>query len=254
MSELNQDSIEQSLLNAPLHPLEWTLGRACLKLTGSQVYGLENIPEDEAFVLALTHHNSWDAIAAGTVLPKERAVSFMAKSDFFESRIPFLAGLKSDFWLNSGAFPVNRGAQDLNAVKMGVHLLNAGQVVAIAPESGTLKGYTVNSLSSGASLMTGIANVKKLPVAIAGRQDLFAFMPRKLVTFIGEALPAPDLNEEERDINSTSDWRDLSPELRAYVRSDRKKLKKILQSLFDMAIDEYNKSRPKRPIAEKPRY
>lgn len=252
MTKLGERISDSWIEHAPLYPLEWLLGSAAMKLMGSEVYGKHHIPVDDPFVLALTHHDSWDAVGAGAVLPFRRQLRFMGKSQFFTSNIStdsssrilnstadiassVVSKAKSAFWYGSGAFPVDRESQDFGVINKAVKLLNSGNVVGIAPEGYIHKGYEVTDLNPGAFLIALAANVKILPVAIAGRQDLPAYIPRRLVTVIGEPIAEANLPENIRDISGFKSWHDLSKELIHQVKTAKIQTKHELQELLDQA-------------------
>lgn len=90
------------------------------------VTGKENIPESGAFILACNHVYSADPVIL--TLCSGRECHFMAKSEFFESKLigAFLSSLN--------AFPVRRGLSNSLAFNYARELLADGEVVGIFPE------------------------------------------------------------------------------------------------------------------------
>lgn len=94
----------------------------------------------------------------------KRQVRFMAKKELFS--IPFIG------WLirTMGAFPVDRAAMDVSAVKKGIKLLESGEMVGIFPQGTRCDGVhpatTEGLIHGGLGLIALRAKATILPVAI----------------------------------------------------------------------------------------
>lgn len=131
--------------------------------------GLENVPKEEPLIVCCNHISLLDMFLFASPMP--RKVYFMAKKELFS--IPLLNIIIKGL----GAFPVNRGHGDLNAVKTTLQLLSEGKAVGIFPEGTRSKkskgrvrpksGAIVFALESGAPI---------LPVGIFGNYRVFSKM------------------------------------------------------------------------------
>ena len=84
-----------------------------------KVSGLENIPEKGGFIMAANHNSALDVIYVEYKL--KRRVRWMAKAELFKNK------LVGWFLKKLGAFPVKRGAVDINAAKTVFELLKGGE-------------------------------------------------------------------------------------------------------------------------------
>src|ERR687888_1540888 len=88
--------------------------------------GIDNLPEG-GFVLAANHTSNFDPWPLGLPLFPQRWLRFMAKSELYWW--PLGAVLDA-----AGAFPVERGRGDVEAIDKAVELVRAGEVVVMFPE------------------------------------------------------------------------------------------------------------------------
>ena len=124
------------------------------------VKGLENLPRNGALLIA-NHSSNWDPILLGTALPRDYRLRVMAKEELF--RYPVVS------WLIrvGGAFPVNRGGADIQAVKTAMQSIRDGQNLLIFPEGTRVKKpgqVTMIGVRTGAVFM---------PVFLDGKKRLF---------------------------------------------------------------------------------
>src|SRR5262249_48868522 len=131
--------------------------------------GLENLPEEGGFVLGANHTSNFDPWPLGFPLWPGRQLHFMAKVELFNPILgpPLRAG---------GAFPVNRGRSDVQAVETAVRLCREGKVVAMFPEGtrkskGLVKKFE-HRPRSGAARIAIAAGVPLVPAAIKGTERL----------------------------------------------------------------------------------
>lgn len=96
------------------------------------VKGLENLPRNGALLIA-NHSSNWDPILLATALPRDYRLRVMAKEELF--RYPVVS------WLIrvGGAFPVNRGGADIQAVKTAMQSIRDGQNLLIFPEGTVIR-------------------------------------------------------------------------------------------------------------------
>lgn len=132
-----------------------------------RVKGLENLPADRTVVLCPNHAHAVDPVAICFALPRAWPVRIMAKKELFD--IPFLR------WLirKLGAFPVDRGGSDLNAVKLAIKAVRSGENLLVFPE-GTRVEHEGDVQPKGGVVMIALRTGAPLvPVYVGGPKRLF---------------------------------------------------------------------------------
>jgi len=153
--------------------------------------GLENLPAG-GYVLAANHTSNFDPWPLAMPLYPRRQVRFMAKSELFNPVFkPIL--------LAGGAFPVRRGAADLEAINRAVELVREGEIVVMFPE-GTRrsKGFRKTreaKAHTGAARIALTADAPLVPAAIKGTDRLTRLGPLRVA--YGPPIPVEDLRGME---------------------------------------------------------
>jgi len=148
---------------------------------------MENLPQDQGFVLAANHTSNFDPWPLGLPLWPRRQLRFMAKSELFN---PILAPILRA----GGAFRVRRGEGDVEAMRTAVELVQSGEIVVMFPEGtrqkkGLLK-RRVPRPHTGAARIALTSRAPLVPAAIAGADRLLRLGPLRVA--YGEPL---DLSE-----------------------------------------------------------
>jgi 1-acyl-sn-glycerol-3-phosphate acyltransferase len=131
-----------------------------------KIIGLENIPKEGAFILAVNHMSNADPPFIGTFA--ERMVCYMAKEELFKNPI-FAAALR-----NLNVFPVKRGAADKGAIKNAIKILKSGKVLGIFPEGTRSKTGRIGKAESGVSLIAAMTKAPIIPAAIVNTDKIFS--------------------------------------------------------------------------------
>lgn len=154
-----------------MNPLMWDTGRALLRpifTFGKRVRrsGAEKIPPDGPVLIVCNHLSLWDPPLVGASA-RPRRVHFMAKSELFRLR-PF-------GWLISqvGAFPVQRGGVDRDAIRTARELLRSGEAMVMFPEGTRSLSGNLRPFFPGAALMAFEPGVRVVPAAVWGSQRRF---------------------------------------------------------------------------------
>jgi 1-acyl-sn-glycerol-3-phosphate acyltransferase len=138
-----------------------------MAFTRMSIVGREHLPPTGAYVLAPVHRSYVDTPIAACVTT--RRLRFMGKKEMWKYR--------SFGWLFSalGAFPVDRGTADREALNRCIDVLAAGEPLVLFPEGERKDGPEIHPLFDGAAYVAARAGVPIVPVGIAGSA---AVMPR----------------------------------------------------------------------------
>lgn len=126
------------------------------------IEGRENIPASGPFVLSPVHRSNIDTPLAACVTT--RRMRFMGKKEMWK------IGSIGKIFTALGAFPVNRGAADREALRMCIDVLQAGEPLVLFPEGTRRSGPVVEDLFDGAAYVATKANVPIIPVGIGGSE------------------------------------------------------------------------------------
>ena len=151
----------------PFFPLIFTVAKwICRLLHPVTVQGLENLPRHGALLVA-NHASNWDPLVLATALPMDYRLRVMGKEELF--RNPILA------WVIrvGGAFPVNRGGADIQAVKTAIQSLKQGWNLLIFPEGTRVKNPGQAEVKGGAAMMAIRSGVDMVPMFIDTKKRLF---------------------------------------------------------------------------------
>ncbi len=162
-----------------------------------KIEGREKIPLKGGVVLTVNHLSQWDLTFIYNLMP--RSGFFMTKHEYFD--VPFLGG----FVKLLGAFPVNRGKYDRQALQHAIDLLKAGKLLIVFPEGTRSKNGELHAGHSGAALLAAQAGATVVPVAITGTEKITRLKeygpdgkkikPRVLVK-VGEPYKLPETDEQ----------------------------------------------------------
>ncbi|KGR91778.1 acyl-phosphate glycerol 3-phosphate acyltransferase [Ureibacillus massiliensis 4400831 = CIP 108448 = CCUG 49529] len=155
-----------------LYNLGANLVNAFLTINGAKakVYGKENLPKDEGFIVACTHNGYVDILNLGvSIYP--RPVHFMAKKQLFDMKV--LGPLVK----NLNAFPVDRENPGPSVIKIPRQLIKEGKIVGIFP-SGT-RSTENTELKQGAITIAQLSKGKIVPAAYIGPRNVKEVLKRK---------------------------------------------------------------------------
>lgn len=182
--------------------------------------GLDNVPRTGPFVLAPVHRSFIDFGLVSAVT--RRRLGYMGKESLWRSK------LLGSFITMLGAYPVNRGAPDREALRRTLHILETGEPLVLFPEGTRRAGPVIEHLHEGAAFVASRAGVPLVPVGIGGSERALPKgkrLPRpvRIHVIVGPPLDPPALAEGARH-----------PSRRA-VKELTVQLQGVLQDLFDRA-------------------
>ncbi len=182
--------------------------------------GLENVPRTGPFVLAPVHRSFVDFGLVSAVT--RRRMGYMGKESLWKSKAfgAFITML--------GAYPVNRGAPDREALRRTLNVLEKGDPLVLFPEGTRRAGPVIEHLHQGAAFVASRAGVPLVPVGIGGSEQALPKgkrLPRqvKIHVIVGQPILPPPIAEGARH-----------PSRRA-VQELTVQLQAVLQDLFDRA-------------------
>lgn len=107
--------------------------------------GLENLPAEGALLLCCNHISLLDPVLVACAM--RRPISFIAKRELFKTR------LGKWFFEKLGMVSVDRGASDLQAMRVCLGVLNEGGALGIFPQGHRYRNDEKHELQTGAAMM-----------------------------------------------------------------------------------------------------
>ncbi len=145
-----------------------------------RVRGLERLPTGGA-VLCANHVSAADPVLIAVALPKDAGLRFMAKKELFGNR------LVGWFLRKCGAFPVNRGENDMSAIKTALKCLQSGEKLMIFPEGTRVDHEGDTEAKGGAIMLSTRTGVPLVPVYCGEKKK---FLRRSTIVFGEPYIPA----------------------------------------------------------------
>lgn len=168
-----------NFLRAVLGPIVRFLFR--VKITGA-----ENIPDRGGFLLCSNHIAKRDVLMIAACCP--RPIKFIAKKELFA--IPVLSSLIKSL----GAIAINRGGNDIAAIRSAIELVKNDDVVAIFPQGHRYPKVNPaeTPIRNGAGLIAFRSKAPMLPVCIKTKAVKYRLFRRVEVIF-GEPMSYSEL-------------------------------------------------------------
>jgi glycerol-3-phosphate dehydrogenase (NAD(P)+) len=148
--------------------------------------GREHLPRTGPLLLASNHRSFLDPFVIGTLV--RRPVYYMAKRELFEKRW--------QAWvLNAlGAFPVDRGAGDRDAMDTARAILQRGDCVVVFPEGTRVRPGPLGDPRRGVGRLALETGVPVAPVTVIGSDEVrrgWRIRSRKVRVRVGRPLLFP---------------------------------------------------------------
>jgi len=164
-----------------------------------RLYGMENIPEKGAFVLASNHQSFLDPVFCGCAV--RRLLFYMARDSLFENLFfgPLLRSVNT--------IPVKRGKADIAAMKMIIKKLREGKGVCLFPEGTRTSDGRIADFKPGFGLLCRRGQAAIVPVLIDGAFECWPrhkkiFSPGAVSVWYGKAIIAEQvMNMDDRELS-----------------------------------------------------
>ncbi len=151
--------------------------------------GMEHVPQDGPVIIASNHRSFMDPWVIGMML--RRPVYYVAKTELFRHRLAawFLSSL--------GAFPVDRGNGDRDAMDAARRILERGDVVVIFPEGTRTRPGALGPPKRGVGRLSLETGAPVVPVALIGTEAIrrgWRIRPHKVRIRAGRPLRYPQVD------------------------------------------------------------
>jgi 1-acyl-sn-glycerol-3-phosphate acyltransferase len=161
--------------------------RLCLRL---EDIGGEDLPRRGPLLLASNHRSFLDPFVIGVLM--KRPVYYVAKRELFQRRW--------QAWLlaSLGAFPIDRGAGDREAMATAKAILDRGDCVLIFPEGTRVRPGPLGSPRRGVGRLALETGAVVVPVAVIGTDEVrdgWRLRPRKVRVRFGRSARYPRTDE-----------------------------------------------------------
>jgi 1-acyl-sn-glycerol-3-phosphate acyltransferase len=178
-----------------VNPLAYWLVRAILQpffhiyFRMSRI-GREHIPASGPVILAANHRSFLDPFVIATM--SRRPLYYVAKKELFSH--PMMAWLLTAL----GAFPIDRGNGDQDAMATAREILARGEAVLIFPEGTRIRPGTLGDPRRGVGRLALESGAPVVPVAVIGTEAVrngWRFRPHKVRIRAGAPLTFPTVEQ-----------------------------------------------------------
>jgi glycerol-3-phosphate dehydrogenase (NAD(P)+) len=176
-----------------VNPVAYWIVRVTFQPTFQLYFGMrrrhrERIPATGPVILASNHRSFLDPFLIACLV--RRPVYFVAKRELFAH--PAIALILSAL----GAFPIDRGKQDAEAMATAEAILERGDCVVIFPEGTRVRPGPLGTPRRGVGRLALRSGAPVVPVAVIGTEDVrrgWVFRPRRVTLSCGLPLRFPRL-------------------------------------------------------------
>jgi 1-acyl-sn-glycerol-3-phosphate acyltransferase len=200
--QTNLGDFRDRAVNKGVNPLLYWVARIIL-VPFFRVYfrlegiGSEHLPRSGPLLLASNHRSFLDPFVIGAIA--RRPVYYVAKRELFKS------GPQAWFLNALGAFPIDRGAGDQDAMATAREILERGDCVVIFPEGTRVRPGPLGAPHSGVGRLALETGARVVPLAVIGTEDVrsgWRIRPRRVRIRCGPALRFPTVQAPSRALGA----------------------------------------------------
>lgn len=184
--------------------LRWGFNLFSALLSHREVKGLENLPPDGPYIMAINHLSYFDTPFAYGLLGSEKVTGWAAEK--YQWHPIFGPILRA-----AGGIFIQRGQVDRTAITDAVQWLNHCGIFAMAPEGTRSKTGSLARGKTGVAFLANEASVPIVPIGLTGTEktlQAWRQLRRPLFTMhIGKPFTLPAINPENRssDLRQNTD-------------------------------------------------
>jgi 1-acyl-sn-glycerol-3-phosphate acyltransferase len=155
----------------------------------------DRVPASGPIIFASNHRSFLDPFLIACLV--RRPVYFVAKRELFGH--PLVAWILGSL----GAFPVDRGANDAEAMETARAILARGDCVVIFPEGTRVRPGPIGTPRRGVGRLALQSGAPVVPVAVIGTEDVrhgVVFVPHRVTLSCGEPLRFPQADDPSPEL------------------------------------------------------
>src|SRR4051794_18987600 len=157
--------------------------------------GREHVPQEGPVIFAANHRSFLDPFVIGCMM--RRPIYYVAKKELFYNRL-------QGWFLNSlGAFPIDRGTGDADAMATAREILERGDCVLIFPEGTRIRPGGLGRPKRGVGRLALETGAPVVPVAVIGTEAVrrgWRIRPHKVRVRAGRPLTFPVVDKPSPEL------------------------------------------------------
>ncbi len=156
-------------------------------ILAAKAQGKENIPKEGGYIICSNHIAVRDVLVIAATCPRQ--VKFVAKKELFS--IPILRGIIKSL----GAVKLDRGGNDVAALRKSVELIEGGDLVSIFPQGHRCPSVdpSTTEIKNGAGMLAYRSGCDVLPVFIKTKKNKYGIF-RKVTVIYGKPIKNSEFN------------------------------------------------------------
>ncbi len=154
-----------------------------------RVIGAQNRIDSGPVIVCANHYSDFDVFLLTVAF--RRQIHFMAKKSLFHT--PVIKFFAKGY----GAFPVDRGTNDLGAIKTAMRYLKDGKQIGIFPEGTRVREGDVSDAKGGVVMLAYKCKATLIPVRLKYKRKLHIFNSYEVI--IDKPIKYDELGAENGD-------------------------------------------------------
>ena len=178
-----------------------------------KVVGKENLPKKGAYIVCSNHISNYDPILVS--MTQSRQIYYMAKAELFRNK--FASAMITEL----GAFPVDRGTGDQQAIEKAEEIVRNGRLLGIFIEGTRSKTGEFLRPKSGASMIAFQTKTPVIPVCITPKNKQIKKFEKVTISW-GKPLSLEELGFKE---GTPTEFRNASRRIMDEMKALRENVK-----------------------------